>query len=81
MSRVSQMTDADAWERLPDTEGSRGGPLPAWAQSLAGVLPRTTAATLELDYVQRACSPLDPALRAAVRWAAARANRCAYGEA
>src|SRR5438552_8713872 len=79
-SRVPLLSDADAWAALPESEGPKG-PLPAWARALAGVLPRTTAATLEADYVQRAHSPLDPKLRAAVRWAAARANRSPYGEA
>src|SRR5262249_13303442 len=79
-ARVPLLSDAEAWAALPDAEGPRG-PLPAWARALAGVLPRTTAATLEADSVQRACSPLDPKLRAAVRWTAARAHRSPYGEA
>jgi alkylhydroperoxidase family enzyme len=78
---VSLLSDADAWDRLPETDGARAGRLPSWARALAGALPQTAAATLEVDYVQRARSPLDPKLRAAVRWAAARANRSAYGEA
>jgi hypothetical protein len=36
---------------------------------------------LELDYVQRARSPLDAKLRGKMRWVAAHANRCAYTEA
>jgi hypothetical protein len=36
---------------------------------------------LRLDYLHRAQSPLDPLLRGKIRWVAARANRCAYGEA
>jgi alkylhydroperoxidase family enzyme len=56
-------------------------PLPAWARALAGPFPRTTAALLELDYLDRERGPLPSALRAQVRWAAANANRCAYAEA
>jgi hypothetical protein len=35
---------------------------------------------LELDFAQRTKSPLDPSLRAKMRWATAQANRCAYSE-
>jgi alkylhydroperoxidase family enzyme len=48
---------------------------------LAGELPQTTAALLELDLAQRTKSPVRPGLRAAMRWVSARANHCAYGEA
>ena len=48
---------------------------------LAGELPRSTAAFLQLDLAQRTKSPVDPKLRAAMRWVAAHANRCAYAEA
>src|SRR5260370_41835215 len=57
-----------------------GQPLPAWARATAEVLPRTTAAMLELDYLHRAGSPLDPRLRGMMRWSAAHANRCAFTE-
>jgi alkylhydroperoxidase family enzyme len=57
------------------------GPLPVWARALAKTLPHTTAAMLELDHLHRARSPLDPKLRGQLRWVAARANRCKYGEA
>ncbi len=79
--RVPLLSDVDAWQRLPDAEGANSGRLPSWARALAAALPQTTAATLEVDYVKRARSPLDPKLRGAVRWAAARANRSPYGEA
>src|SRR5205085_2738122 len=36
---------------------------------------------LELDYVQRAKSPLEPKLRAKMRWVAAQINGSAYGQA
>ena len=48
---------------------------------MAGEFPRTTAAFLELDFAQRTKSPVDPKLRAAMRWVAAHANHCAYAEA
>jgi alkylhydroperoxidase family enzyme len=76
-ARVPLLKDGDAWKRLPPA----AGPLPSWALALADALPRTTAAMLELDYVQRERSPLEPKLRAKMRWVAAHANRCAYGEA
>src|SRR5262245_14948506 len=71
--RVPLLSDAEAWRRLPEATEGAGKPLPAWARALAGALPRTTAAVLELDYLQRARSPLGPALRAKMRWVAARA--------
>jgi alkylhydroperoxidase family enzyme len=74
------MADDSVWNQLPETVGEKAGRLPNWAKVFAGPLPRTTAAMLELDFIQRTKSPLDPKLRAKVRWAAARANRCAYGE-
>src|SRR5262249_58194400 len=43
--------------------------------------PGTAAAMLELDSLQRTRSPLTPALRAKMRWVAARANGCEYGMA
>ena len=73
--------DAEAWGYLPTRVRGDTAPLPLWARVLARSLPRTTAAMLELDFAHRATSPLDPKLRGQVRWAAARANRCAYGEA
>jgi alkylhydroperoxidase family enzyme len=78
---VSLPDDAEAWKRLPAARRGNGRPLPAWARALAASLPRTTAAMLELDYLHRARGPLDPALAARLRWVAARANHCRYGEA
>ncbi len=75
------LTQNEAWKRLPAAEKGAGQPLPAWARALADTLPRTTAAMLELDYLQRVRSPLDPVLRGKMRWVAAHANRCAFGEA
>ena len=80
--RVPLLSDDETWRRLPPLEqGEAGQPLPAWARALAGPLPRTTAAMLELDYLHRARSPLDPKLRGQLRWVAADANRCAYARA
>jgi alkylhydroperoxidase family enzyme len=79
--RLSVPTDAEAWRHLPAAEEGAGRPLPLWARALAVALPRTTAAMLELDYLHRERSPLEPNLRGKMRWACAHANRSAYGEA
>ncbi len=78
---VAPSSDAEAWKRLPAAVKGTGQPLPVWARMLAGEVPRTTAAFLQLDLAQRTRSPLDPKLRAAMRWVAAHANRCSYAEA
>jgi alkylhydroperoxidase family enzyme len=78
---AAPLSDLEAWNRLPKPERGGGQPLPSWARMLAGVLPRSTAAFLQLDLAQRSKSPVDPTLRAAMRWVAAHANRCAYAEA
>ncbi len=80
-ARVPLLSDADAWKRLPAVESGGGQPLPSWARALAGSLPRTTAAMLELDRVQRQGSALGPHLRGKMRWIAAQANHCRYGMA
>jgi len=77
-ARVPLLSDAEAWRRLPKTEDGGGGRLPAWARALAASLPRTTAAMLELDWRQRAASPLDHQLRGKLRWTVAHANQCEY---
>jgi alkylhydroperoxidase family enzyme len=79
--RVPLLDNKETWKRLPQAERGADQPLPVWARALVDTLPRTTAAMLELDYVQRAKSPLDPKLRGKMRWVAAHANRCTYGEA
>jgi alkylhydroperoxidase family enzyme len=78
---VAVLSDEECWSRLPEAVRGSGQPLPVWARAVAVELPRTAAAMLELDYAQRAKSPLDPALRAKMRWVIAHANRCAYSEA
>jgi len=72
--------DDDAWSRLPAIEEASGQRLPNWARALAGSLPRTTAAMLELDYLYRTSVEFDPKLRAKMRWVAAQANGCAYAQ-
>jgi alkylhydroperoxidase family enzyme len=74
-------SDAECWQRMPPAEFGGGQPLPSWAKAVAARLPRTAATMLELDLAQRTKSPLDPVLRAKMRWVIARANRCAYSEA
>src|SRR5262249_8953389 len=71
----------DPWKLLPKVEAKPDGSLPVWAGVLAAAMPKTVAAMLELDNVQRAKSPLPPILRAKMRWVAAHANRCLYTEA
>ena len=72
------LLDDEVWARLPKTTAAPQGNLPEWARALAGSLPRTTAAMLELDYSYRTSDAFDPKLRARMRWVAARANRCDY---
>ncbi len=78
---VAPLDDAACWQALPAIKSGGGGPLPIWAKAVAVRLPRTAAAMLELDHAQRTKSPLDPKLRAAMRWVVAHNNRCAYTEA
>ncbi|MFO0891698.1 MAG: hypothetical protein U0790_21455 [Isosphaeraceae bacterium] len=74
---------ASADDREPGSTSRRPsaapvGPAGLGTRALAGPLPRTTAAMLELDWLHRATNPIGPMLRAAMRWVAADANRCAY---
>ena len=78
---VPLLDDDSAWKRMPPALSGGGGPLPNWAKAVAAQLPRTAAAMLRLDLAQRTQSPLDPMLRAKMRWVIARANRCPYSEA
>jgi AhpD family alkylhydroperoxidase len=78
--RLAMLTNEEAWKRLPGAPATVQ-PLPAWARMLAGPLPVTTARMLELDALHRTGARLDPRLRGLARWAAADANRCAYGRA
>jgi len=78
---ISISENSEAWKFLPPADKGAGQPLPAWARITARSLPRTTAALLDLDFLHRAKSPLDPKLRAEMRWVSAHANHCAYTEA
>lgn len=75
------VSDEEAWKLLPPTLSGGGGRLPNWAKATARDLPKTTAAVLDLDRIHRTKSPLDPVLRAKMRWLAADANRCDYTRA
>lgn len=75
------MDTEEAWKLLPKTLEGKQGPLPKWAKVMVRHLPRTTAAMLQLDYAQRTKSPLEPLLRAKMRFVIAQSNRCEYGKA
>jgi alkylhydroperoxidase family enzyme len=78
---VALLTDQECWKRMPAATSGGGQPLPSWAKAVAVHLPRTAAAMLQLDRAQRIASPIDPVLRAKMRWVIAHANRCGYSEA
>lgn len=78
---VPLLSQEEAWRRLPRAVAGAGQPLPNWARAVAGRLPRTAAAMLQLDLAHRTKSPLEPLLRAKLRWVIAHANRCQYSEA
>ena len=80
-ARIPVASDDDAWRFLPKAQKGAGQPLPSWARALARSLPRTTAALLDLDRIQRTRSPLGPLLRGKMRWIAAHTNQCAYAMA
>ena len=71
-------TNLEAWELLPPTAHHPAAELPVWARMLVRNLPRTTASLLHLDLAQRKHSPIDPVLRAAMRWVSAQANGSKY---
>lgn len=74
--RFPVLSNDVAWSKLPAADAGENSPLPAWARVTAATLPRTTATILELDDLHRTKNPLDPKLRAMVRWVIADANRC-----
>jgi alkylhydroperoxidase family enzyme len=80
-AHVPVLTSGEVWKRLPAAAEGYGQPLPAWIRALAGPMPKTAAALIDWDYVQRAESPLPAQLRAKLRWMTAQANRCEYGKA
>jgi alkylhydroperoxidase family enzyme len=63
---------------MPATVDGKTPALPSWIRMVAREMPKTAAAFLELDLAQRTAGPVEPKLRAAIRWAAAKANRCQY---
>ncbi len=75
------LSDAEAWQKMPSATTGGGQPLPSAIKVLAGYAPRTAAALLTLDEVQRNRSPLAPVLRAKMRWVIAHANHCPYSMA
>lgn len=77
---LDPMSDEETWQRMPPTIAHGDSPLPNWAKIMAKELPRTTAAMLQLDYIHRTQSPLDPKLRAKMRLVIAMANRCEYSK-
>ncbi|MFO1064950.1 MAG: hypothetical protein U0892_13885 [Pirellulales bacterium] len=74
-------TSEEAWKLMPKPESGGGGELPTWIRMVAREMPRTAAAFLELDLAQRTKSPVEPGLRAAMRYVAAQANGSAYAQA
>jgi hypothetical protein len=78
---VPLLTSDECWQCLPPAVEGSGQPLPTWARAVAVHLPRTAAAMLQVDAAQRIRSPLDPILRAKLRWVIAQANHCEYGQA
>jgi alkylhydroperoxidase family enzyme len=78
--RFPVLSNEAAWTKLPAAEAGANSPLPGWARVTAATLPRTTATILELEDLHRTKSPLDPKLRAMVRWVVADANRCKYAQ-
>src|SRR5262245_61396153 len=65
--RVPVLSNDEAWRFLPKAQAGSGQPLPSWARALARSLPRTTAALLDLDRIDRTRSPLGPILRGKMR--------------
>lgn len=79
-STLEPLSIEETWRRLPQTTQGGDGFVPKWARVMARELPRTTAAMLQLDYAQRTRSPLNPTLRAKMRWVIAQANHCEYSQ-
>jgi len=78
--RLPVLPNDEAWKRLPGAPAAPQ-PLPPWARMLAGPMPRTTSAMLELDAMHRTGDRLDARTRWLVRSAAADANGCTYSKA
>ncbi len=78
---VVLLSDKECWDKLPKTVYGSGQALPSWARAVANHLPRTAAAMLKLDSAHRTMSPVEPVLRAKMRWVIADANHCEYSKA
>ena len=78
MGWLAPLSSAEAWKVMPAAKQGQGAELPTWARMLARETPRTAAAFLELDLAQRTRSPVEPGLRAGMRYVAAKANGCSY---
>ncbi|MFO0959598.1 MAG: hypothetical protein U0800_19540 [Isosphaeraceae bacterium] len=59
---LPELSSDAAWARMPKPEEGGGQPLPSWARMMAGELPKTTAAFLQLDYAQSGAKrcPIEP---------------------
>ena len=77
----SPISNEEAWKMLPPSDGARTEALPVWARMMVSVMPRTTAAYLELDRAQRTLGAVPPGLRAACRFVTAKTNGCEYSQA
>ena len=78
VTRLSLVSQEDAWKLLPPCEEGFGQSIPDWARILVTSMPYTTASMLELDTIYRTSEELDPGFRARLRWTAANANGCEY---
>jgi thiol-disulfide isomerase/thioredoxin len=76
----SVIVDEEARRLLPPIVEGSDLPIPNWAKAMVSTLPKTTAALLQLDYAHRTKNPLDPKLRAKVRYLIACLNRCDYSK-
>ena len=77
--RLPMLSSDEAWGKLPGAP-AESQPLPGWARMLAGPMPKTTAAMLELDAHHRTGDRLPAVLRGKLRWVAADANKCDYSK-
>jgi len=53
------LSNQEAWNLMPPALEGTGQQLPAWARTMVGRMPKTTAAFLQLDYAQRMEGPSD----------------------
>jgi alkylhydroperoxidase family enzyme len=81
MGWPAPLSNDASWKLLPPPVEGFGQELPSWIRILAREMPKTAAAFLELDYTQRSAGPVDPKLRAAMRWVSANENGSEYAKA